>query len=123
MRGDEEVAALDPPVTDSSPPMWQLTGEEAAAALDVDPDRGLSADEAASRLLRHGPNRLDEAAGVPGWRRFRSQLADPLIYLLLAAVVISVGAWLAEGGVYAIAKDCPTAAIVLLNADDQPIYP
>ena len=53
--------------------------------------------EAAARLARYGPNRLESAARVPGWRKFLAQFADPLIYLLLAAVVVSVVAWVVEG--------------------------
>ena len=53
--------------------------------------RGLSGAEAAIRLTRFGPNRLEEAQRVPGWRKFLGQFADPLIYLLLAAIVVSLG--------------------------------
>ena len=41
----------------------------------------------AARLARDGPNRLDPAEQVPAWRKFLAQFADPLIYLLIAAVV------------------------------------
>src|SRR5690606_14868914 len=50
------------------------------------------------------------------WRRFLAQFRDPLVYLLIAAGVISVVAWMVEG-----ARGWPVdalviAAIVLLNA-------
>ena len=35
---------------------------------------------------------------MPAWRKFLGQFADPLIYLLLAAVVVSLVAWVLEGG-------------------------
>jgi magnesium-transporting ATPase (P-type) len=81
---------------------------EVAAALGVDPAHGLSADEAALRLQDYGPNEIDAEAPVPGWRRILEQFRDPLIYLLLAAIVISVVAWALEG-----AGGMPTDAIVI----------
>ena len=53
---------------------------------------------------------------MPAWRRFLAQFADPLIYLLLAAVVISVVAWLAEGGEGFPVDAVVIAAIIVLNA-------
>jgi ferredoxin len=41
----------------------------------------------------------------------------------LSTVIDPTGETMDQASLYAIAKDCPTAAIVLLNADDQPIYP
>ncbi|KAA9154735.1 cation-translocating P-type ATPase [Microbacterium lushaniae] len=80
-----------------------------ARALDVDPDHGLSAAEAARRLAEVGPNELRSAERNPLWRRILVQLADPLTLLLLAAVVISVIAWILEG-----AHGLPIDAIVIL---------
>ena len=68
-----------------------------AAALGVDVETGLSAQEAASRLARNGPNELRAAPRVPAWRRVLAQFQDPLIYLLLAAVAIALLAWWVEG--------------------------
>ena len=45
----------------------------------------------------------------PLWRRILAQFTDPLIVLLLAAVVISVVAWVIEG-----AEGLPIDAIVIL---------
>ncbi len=82
---------------------------EVAARLEVDPERGLSASEAAQRLERYGPNELRAAEREPGWKRFLRQFADPLVYLLLAATVISVVAWAAEG-----ASGFPVDALVII---------
>ena len=81
---------------------------EVAAALSTDPEAGLSSAEAQSRLARGGPNRLDPEAQVPAWRKFAAQFADPLIYLLLAAIAVSVAAWALEG-----ADGLPVEAIVI----------
>src|SRR5581483_7256183 len=84
--------------------------------LGVDVRRGLTAAEAAARLERHGPNRLDEAAPVPAWRRLAGQFADPLIYLLLAAIVVAVVAWALERDEAAPYDAIVIAAIVVANA-------
>jgi P-type Ca2+ transporter type 2C len=44
-----------------------------ATVMDVDPVRGLTAAEAASRLERHGPNRFAEAKSEPRWHAFVRQ--------------------------------------------------
>ena len=80
-----------------SPDGWRGEAEEVAATLGTDVRRGLSAAEAATRLAQFGPNELEAAQRVPAWRKFLGQFADPLIYLLLAAVVVSLVAWIARG--------------------------
>ncbi|PWF81619.1 haloacid dehalogenase [Kocuria rosea] len=82
---------------------------ELLAELGVQADRGLSSPEARRRLERHGPNELRSAPPVPGWRRLLAQFRDPLIRLLLVAIVVSTAAWAAEGAV-----GLPVDAIVIL---------
>ena len=67
---------------------WRHDAADVVAALETDAAAGLTAGEAAARLERDGPNELTAAPKVPAWRRFASQFADPLIYLLGAAVAI-----------------------------------
>ena len=50
---------------------------------------GLSADDAAGRLARHGPNRLPEPSRRSVLRRFISQFRNVLIYVLLATSVVT----------------------------------
>ncbi|HEY7603338.1 MAG TPA: cation-translocating P-type ATPase [Gaiellaceae bacterium] len=88
---------------------WRLAAAEVAAALVTDAEHGLTSSEAAARLARFGPNRLEAAVPVPEWRKFLGQFADPLIYLLLAAVAVSFVTWLLEGS-----EDAPFDAIVIL---------
>ncbi len=95
---------------------WLVGADAVAERLGVDPRHGLSAEEAARRLCEHGPNQLDPAASVPRWRKFLAQFADPLIYLLLAAVVVSFVAWIAEGAEGTPFEVIVILAIVLLNA-------
>ncbi len=87
-----------------------MTAEAAAQALETDPERGLSASEARHRYSRHGPNILKEERKTPAWRRFLSQFNDFMIWVLLAAVLIS-GLWLKE-----VVDAGVILVIVLLNA-------
>ena len=69
---------------------YRQTIQEAAASLHTDPKRGLSAPEAERRLWENGENRLPEAEKKSVLQSFLEQLNDPLIYVLLAAALISV---------------------------------
>jgi len=95
---------------------WRRDAVDVAAELGTDVRCGLTSAEAAARLVRHGPNELEVVAAVPAWRKFLAQFADPLIYVLLAAVVVSVVAWLAEGAEGAPYEALVIAVIVVLNA-------
>ncbi len=79
------------------PGPWAEEAAAVAARLGVDPGRGLSGAEAAARLAEHGPNQLDAAEEVPAWRKLLEQFRDPLVYLLIVAVIVSLVAWLIEG--------------------------
>ncbi len=96
-------------VTPSVTAPWLEPASDVVAAMGSAPDRGLGADEAGERLTRYGPNQLDATAPVPMWRKLLAQLASPLIYLLLVAVVVSLAAWWADG-----ADGVPFDAIVIL---------
>ena len=63
---------------------------ETCALLETDPDRGLSEKEAAKRYEANGPNELKEAKKKSALESFLEQLNDPLIYVLMAAAVISL---------------------------------
>src|SRR4051794_30333455 len=65
-------------------------GAEVAAALGVDPERGLTAAEAQSRLQQYGPNRFAEAATEPRWRGFARQYRDGMQIVLVVAGVGSI---------------------------------
>ena len=51
--------------------------------------RGLTGEEAAARLSKHGPNRLQEAKKITNFQRFVQQLKDPMLLILLAAAAVS----------------------------------
>jgi P-type Ca2+ transporter type 2C len=90
-------------------PPWAEDPAQVTARLGVDPARGLSGAEAAARLAEHGPNQLEAAEQVPAWRKLLEQFRDPLVYLLIVAVVVSLVAWLIEG-----ADEVPFEVIVIL---------
>ena len=74
-----------------SPCSWQtLTLEAVASRLQVTPAAGLSAEEAASRQLRHGANVLPEGEQRGPLRIFLSQFGDVMILVLLVAAIVSV---------------------------------
>ena len=85
------------------------TADEALSAAGVDPGTGLSSVEAALRLVSHGPNELRSRPREAAWRRFLKQFADPLVYLLFGAMVISLAAWFLEG-----AGGLPIDVVVIL---------
>lgn len=78
--------ALD---SDSNPGPWHaLPIETVLGALGTDAS-GLSHAEAGARLARQGPNRLPAPARRPAWQRFLVQFNNVLIYLLLAAGLVT----------------------------------
>ena len=101
------TAPTDAPAPAATP--WAEEPDSVASRLGVDPASGLSADEAAARLGRYGPNQLEAAERVPAWRKLLAQFQDPLIYLLIAAAVVSLAAWLIEG-----AEGVPFEVIVIV---------
>ena len=89
-------------------PWHALSVEDALSSLESDRD-GLSAEVAARRLEEVGPNRLPEEPPVPAWRRFLRQFNNLLIYVLLAAAVVTAALadWIETGVIL---------AVVLINA-------
>ncbi|MDR3152611.1 MAG: cation-translocating P-type ATPase [Bifidobacteriaceae bacterium] len=70
---------------------------------------GLSFEAAKNRLQEYGLNQLRPAKSNSRLKIFLQQFRDPLIYLLLAAVIISFFAWALEG-----AKSVPADVIVIV---------
>jgi P-type Ca2+ transporter type 2C len=89
---------------------WGLSFVDVVGALGSNSDSGLTAEEVASRLQRFGYNELQAERAVPRWRKFLGQFNDPLIYLLLAAVLVSFVAWILEGS-----EGIPYEVIVILS--------
>lgn len=73
---------------------YQQTVSEILAHKQTQPD-GLSRAGAAERLNKYGPNALPEKKGKPAWLRFLAHFHDVLIYILLAAALMTavMGHW------------------------------
>ncbi len=63
--------------------------EEVLQHFNVDVSTGLTKEEAEKRLAENGPNAFEEKKGKTKLQLFLSQLRDPMIYILMGAVVIS----------------------------------
>ncbi len=85
MPGQEVTPAADLTATDPV----AATAERVAHDLGVDPSRGLSADEARSRLASHGANRLTGGKTEPAWRAFLRQYEDFMQVVLLVAAGVN----------------------------------
>ena len=71
--------------------------------LDATPG-GLTAAEAAARLVNHGPNELPHAPPPAWWQIVLRQFLSPLIYILVAAAIVSVAVGhLIDAGVITVA--------------------
>ena len=96
---------------------WSLQNADAAiSSVKSDVVAGLTAQDAADRLLEHGRNELQSEPPVSAWRRMLAQFQSPLIYLLLAAIAIALLAWGVEGFAGWPIDALVIAAVVLLNA-------
>lgn len=98
------------------PTPWASEIAAVATTLRVDVAQGLSADEAKRRRDHYGPNEIAAAKPVSRWLKFVKEFRDPLVYLLLASVAVSFGAWVAEGRVGLPIEAIVIALIVLANA-------
>lgn len=88
---------------------------DVVSALDTSATAGLTQAAAAERLERCGRNELAAAPAEPIWRRVLRLLNEPLTYLLLAAILVSLIAWAAEGRHGAPIDAIVIAAVVVLN--------
>jgi len=87
----------------------QLQAEEIVRLLDVDLETGLVAEEVKRRQEKFGLNRITAHRGTSLWLKFLQQFNQPLVYILLAAVVVTalLGEWVDSSVIF---------AVVLVNA-------
>jgi magnesium-transporting ATPase (P-type) len=91
-------------------PDWHaLDSRDARSRHEVEPDQGLTEEEAGRRLKQHGANRLPEPPGKSAWIRFAEQLTAPLVLVLIAAGTVTafLGEWVDAGVIF---------GVVLVNA-------
>ncbi|MBS1118670.1 MAG: Lead, cadmium, zinc and mercury transporting ATPase [Deltaproteobacteria bacterium] len=77
--------------------------------FDVPAERGLTATEAARRLVEVGPNELRHDEGTPAWRFLLGQFKSPMVLLLLGAALVS-------GALHEAVDAIAIGAIVVINA-------
>ncbi|MDQ5904639.1 MAG: cation-transporting P-type ATPase, partial [Pseudomonadota bacterium] len=92
-----------------APRWYALSVDETVTGLGADCAGGLSDDEAAARLLRHGENRLPVPPGKSALRRFAEQLVQPLVLVLIlsGSITAVLGEWVDSGVIF---------GVVLVNA-------
>jgi Ca2+-transporting ATPase len=72
-------------------------------------EKGLTSEEAAKRLERHGPNELTKEPPTPFWKLFLEQFTDLLVILLIIACIVSLSLQEFEAGSFIL-------VIVFINA-------
>ena len=70
---------------------YDETAAQAAKHLRTDPQKGLAAAEAAARLQKHGPNRLEGGKEKSILAMAFDQLKDFLVIILIIAAIVSIG--------------------------------
>ncbi len=66
-----------------------LSYDQVLSGLGVDASLGLSSQEAQKRVHEYGRNVLTPRKGKPAWLRFLLQFHQPLVYILLAAALVT----------------------------------
>ena len=95
----------------------QETIEDVKAKFEVDPEIGLTEEEAQKRLNAYGPNKLIEAKKETVMQMFLGEFKDPLVLILLVAAVIDAVIAIINGNEVADwAEVAVILAIVILNA-------
>jgi len=108
---DRDAAASGPasaPVAEP-PGGWHALDADAVARTLGSGDAGLDAQEVRRRIALHGPNRLEEPAPPSALRRFARQFDNLLLYVLMAAVLVTalLGHWVDAAVI---------GAVIVLNA-------
>jgi Ca2+-transporting ATPase len=102
--------STEPAKPSTLPDTWHdLERNEVVDILSTSPETGLSEEQAAQRLERFGPNRLEEAPPTSLWEMLWEQFNNFIVLLLIVAAIVSalLGEWVEAGAIF---------AIVVLNA-------
>jgi len=95
------------PMTDT--PWHHLPADEVVQRLDTSPEHGLDPAEAERRAQQFGPNALAAHKGKSPLLLFAQQFHQPLVYILLAAILVTLflSEWVDAGVIF---------GVVLVNA-------
>ena len=72
-------------------PFETLSIESTSKELNTDLENGLTSQEANERLLKYGPNKLEEKKKKSWIRIFFEQMNNPMIFVLFAAIAVTIG--------------------------------
>ena len=77
---------------------------EVIGRFGVDPRQGLTADEVKRRQTEFGLNLMTPRRATPAWVKFLQQFNQALVYILLAATIVSaaLGEWVDAGVIFAV---------------------
>jgi Ca2+-transporting ATPase len=112
------IATSDPAAPAPAPAGLRPHAATAEDLLDLlgSTTNGLGSAEAAARLERFGPNRLEARPGTPAWRLLLDEFLNPLVLILLGAVAVLVGLTVLDPAEEHWRDAALILAIVLLNA-------
>ena len=68
-----------------------LNNKQLAEAFETDLEKGLTTEQAKTRLEKNGENKLAEKKKKSVIRMFFEQMKDPMIYVLFAAIALTIG--------------------------------
>lgn len=68
-----------------------LNSKQLAEAFETDLEKGLTTEQAKTRLEKNGENKLAEKKKKSVIRMFFEQMKDPMIYVLFAAIALTIG--------------------------------
>jgi len=94
--------------SDSATRWYSLSVDATASRLEVDPENGLTADEADRRLTTYGPNEVATEPPPTLWAMAKAQIANPMNIMLL---IVSVASFLIDQ----IATGIMVALLVMFN--------
>src|SRR5690606_27664687 len=98
------VSTMTDPSQRNDAPVWHALSADDCLQRLGSTAHGLGADEAARRFAEHGPNRLPPPARRSAFLRFLLQFHNLLIYVLLAAGVITalLGHWIDSSVIFGV---------------------
>ena len=91
MEEKENVAIKTSSLDSATLQAETLSIEDAEKTFQTNFKTGLSSEEAKKRLEKYGPNKLQEKKKKTWIRIFFEQMANPMIYVLFAAILVTIG--------------------------------
>ena len=91
MEENEKVAPNTSSIDNATLNAETLSIEDAEKTFQTNFKTGLSSEEAKTRLEKYGPNKLQEKKKKSWIRIFFEQMANPMIYVLFAAIAVTIG--------------------------------